>query len=621
MNEIPISIEKQEDQKKIRRLYPERVFNRATDIADKLTSLTNGQEHILHIPETERGDILHMEDALGEKLEQAFAINPFGVTFSPDYFLTDAGKDDYEKTIGEPFPEELNDTDSIEAFLFSVRNKFSDVEAKRLDALAKRSIKADEDLLIRNVISTLDDDGNISFDNLPLPRKSSVLLTPEKLVSKIGMYLELKKEVKHLRSAVPEYSQDSRWVREQLLQLYQKRINTALEEFKLECFSFAKSAKNEGPESLNKEEAALVAMAGTRGSEKNLSRYDKFFQGAEKDESGRYKQIGGSLLSLADEIESDHMINRIAGTDGLREHGLNEDFLRKTQLSGEELTAFAEETLATYGLLSDESNDTYSPEQSGPASDGKWRFVLRPHYRSFAIDGRRKTVVGPMKDYTVLGGLGTAIAHEIEGHVLQRTNREAIPLRILKKVGAGRSDVLVECGAMNNEALISKEITGTGSQGHPHYIRAMAKKLEGGDYFDCVRSFYESAMKSEKILLGIGKISREEFRKRAEGHIKTAVNRTKRLFRGSSDYSSNQPYLAKSKDTAYAEQVRLYTEFKKRGLEKFIYVGGIDIDFLPFMVKSGFLDPSSIKQPLFHSLKIWDRIKDRYQTNQETDSP
>lgn len=271
-----------------------------------------------------------------------------------------------------------------------------------------------------------------------------------------------------------------------------------------------------------------------------------------------------------------------------------------------------DEALAAYDALSSYPADSYNLSETGPAPDGKWRFVLRPEFRTFAVDSKRKVVKGPAKSFSVWEAIPVSIAHETEGHMLQHENRAQIPLRIFKEVGAGRSDVLAECGAMNNEDFVSRNAFGAGSLGHPHYLRAMERRAQGGNYFDCVRAFYESAMKSDQLLLSLGKIDEQDFVGRSKKNIALAVNRAKRLFQSSTKYSSEETFISKSKDTAYLEQIKLAREFHQRGLDKYTFIAGVDISNLPFLVESGVLDSKKIKAPTFHALKLWNQMKGEY---------
>lgn len=221
-----------------------------------------------------------------------------------------------------------------------------------------------------------------------------------------------------------------------------------------------------------------------------------------------------------------------------------------------------------------------------------------------AVDSKRKVIKCGIKKQSPAGLISVTLAHEIEGHVLQYENKTKIPLRLFKKLGGERSSIFAECGAMNNQGLVSQEAFGFAFPPHPHYIRAMVEKLRGGNYLDCIKAFHESTLRGPRLQKTLGQISEEVFKKEVKKSLKLAINRTKRLFREGSDFSSNQPFLTNSKDTVYLEQVKLFQELKQRGLEKYVFVGGANLNTLLFLMKSGFLDPKDIQTeiPLPHNL-------------------
>lgn len=595
-------------------LYPERVLDRITQTADQLEALEVGTRPLIELSEDERELILENENRLGEKLEQAYRISPRTPTFSPEYFLTEQGKADLEKTTGVAFPQNITTPKASEAFLFSLRHQLKNLKPDECSKLGDRSVRATEQSLIERLNDSMDEEGNISFSDIPIPRKLTLLTTPEKSIEKIRALYSLKQEVKALRDQSDTGNSFGK-VNDGILRLYQKRINTLLIDLKFSTFNLAQAVEDNSASDLTEEEKLLLQAAGKRRpSDKNVSRYDRLLQGAatDIDEGGKHTTLGDSIREFADEIEREYIEIQLSTSDSIREKGLDEARLKEASLSAADVKKMGDEALSAYGVLSSFPGESYSPNETGPAADGKWRFVLRPEYRTFSVDSKRKTVKGPAKNFSALEAIPVSIAHETEGHMLQHENRSQIPLRIFKEVGAGRSDVLAECGAMNNEDFVSRNAFGAGSLGHPHYLRAMERRAQGGDYFDCVQAFYESAAKADRMLLKLGKISEQDFIDRSKKNVALAVNRAKRLFQSSTQYSSKETFLSKSKDTAYLEQIKLAREFQRRGLDKYIFIAGIDIDDLPFLVEAGILDSKKIKPPIFHALKVWEKMKDGY---------
>ena len=224
-------------------LYPSRVLERAASIADALQELLEGKREIVRLSEEERTHILKEEERLGIELEQAFRIAPFNATFASEYFLTPVGRKDFEKTLDIPFPEEAGgNTPAIKRYLFSQRKTLASLPAKTVEEIARRSLKHSEDQLFESAKQTLQPNGSIALDRLPFPEKMTLLLTPEKTLLKIQALLALKRSIKDSFSKeIPGASPQYIYVRNGLIRLYQKRINTLLVDLKITGFHLAKS--------------------------------------------------------------------------------------------------------------------------------------------------------------------------------------------------------------------------------------------------------------------------------------------------------------------------------------------------------------------------------------------
>src|SRR5690606_38402758 len=134
----------------------------------------------------------------------------------------------------------------------------------------------------------------------------------------------------------------------------------------------------------------------------------------------------------------------------------------------------------------------------------------------------------------------------------------------------------------------------------------MAKRLEGGDYLECVKAFYDSALIILREAKKAGDLNEEEFKKEAQRKLELAINRVKRLYRSGVDYSSRSNFLVKSKDTVYFEQHLLMERLKKQGLEKAAYMIGADIKTQIILSKLGYLDYSKMELPDY-AFEIWER--------------
>jgi len=137
------------------------------------------------------------------------------------------------------------------------------------------------------------------------------------------------------------------------------------------------------------------------------------------------------------------------------------------------------------------------------------------------------------------------------------------------------------------------------------------KKLEGGNYIECTKAFYDDQKKVfiEKRNRDI--INDAEFKEKTRSALETAINRCKRLFRGDNK-NSNSRFLTKSKDTAYLEQLILMDKLQKQGMEKYAFVGSVNLRTLADLAEIGLIDLAQVKKPDLYSLEIWNKIKDNY---------
>jgi hypothetical protein len=140
----------------------------------------------------------------------------------------------------------------------------------------------------------------------------------------------------------------------------------------------------------------------------------------------------------------------------------------------------------------------------------------------------------------------------------------------------------------------------------------MVTKLNGGNYADCIKTFYESAIEPYKEMKESGTISPQQFETESKKNLKLAVNRVRRLMRSGGSYESKKGFITNSKDSAYLEGLILTEKLQEADLQKYIYLTQINIDALIFLLKSGLLSTEDIKAPTYKTLEIWEREKERF---------
>lgn len=599
----------------IRSLYPERASENIDAVLDAIWKLDSGEKEVIPLSEQERREILRFEDSLGNALEKTFDITPQSAVIHIEYLLTDSGRESFEKTFGIPI--EGQNASSIRKFLIENRMIIASAKTNARSDFSGEARAYSDEILLRSLSDTLDADGSVDIRAARNPESVPIVLNPEKNLEKIRRLRGFKDQLKKFRQDLSEnrsFNENEERIVQGVLDLYQRRANEML----VDQFSSAAIIQQEasviGEESLSQEEKSVLEFSiGLGNTEKNSSRFDKFIHGAGSgyDASGWREQISASLDRSAREIGDAYLASVLEKEESIRSKGLDEKKILEKNISWEEFKEMGDRTLEVYGILSDVSSEEYDASRTGPAQDDKWQFVCRDEYKSFSVDGKRKALKTAKKSVSV----GTAIpllAHEIEGHALQHENKSKIPLRLFRKVGGGRWQVFAECGAMQNQDIVSKEAFGFETIPHPHYIKAMRERLDGGDYLQCVQAFYESTLQELRLKKKLGKVDEGGFKKEATEKLSLAINRTRRLFSNPSFFQSPSEFLTNSKDTVYLEQVELYRKLKERSLEKYAYIGSANLKTIEFLLESGFLDPKTIRQPKFHALKIWESMQGKY---------
>lgn len=612
------SVQPPKTQSEAPRLYPERTSIGIEEKLQLLSDLEAGRVEKLIISEQDREILTDFENTLGAALEKIFAITPKEFVFYTEYLLSPSGRADFEQSVGISLPDDIITMDAAELFLYSATKNIAAMKAKERVAFAGRARDYSEDRLLQELLKEPEDSGTLALKQTSPPGRVSLLLTPEENRKKITSLRTFKGLIKRyqetLGKTVPDKSPAFKEILSGILDLYQSRVNLMIASSSSDAFIVEKKLASAGEKSLSSDEATLRNEAvGFSNIPRGLSRYDKFTHGASEYRDGWRQQAGEELRRFADEVEAIYINSTVLRNEAITKKGLNpEKVSDPNRFSPDVLDELARETLASYGLLSEIPASEYSSDRPGPAEDNKWQFVMSEEFKTMAVDSKRKVIKCGPKSQSAATAISITLAHEIEGHVIQHENKSRIPLRLFQKLGSGRTDVFAECGAMYNQDLVSKNAFGYDSPSHPHYLRAMEKKLQGGNYLECVQAFYQSAMKAPLLKKTLGKTTNTEFQKEARANLKLAINRARRLFNSGEDLSTSSRFLTNSKDTAYLEQIKLFRELSEHGAEKYAFILGANLDTLIFLIKSGFLNPADIKKPQYHALEIWERMKDEY---------
>jgi hypothetical protein len=179
-------------------------------------------------------------------------------------------------------------------------------------------------------------------------------------------------------------------------------------------------------------------------------------------------------------------------------------------------------------------------------------------------------------------------------------------------MGGGRAEAFAEGGAMAIQAELSKDLFGIESGAHPHYVKGMLAKLQGGGYGDVVKAFYQSEISPQVALFKQGALTEEAFRQERERALKLAINRSKRIMSGAKDVKGVD-FLTSSKDTVYLEQTLLAQKLNEAGVSFALNIVGVSLDNIIRLMKLGLLNPQNmVKLDLNFSKGIWEHQKAEY---------
>jgi hypothetical protein len=601
-----------------RKLYPERASENISSEIENLSKIISGEIPAWNISDQERAEVLEAESKLGEKLESIYAITPQSASFYLNYFLTQEGAEDFKNVTGIELPSDIREYADLEKFIYEHSSQLEAIGSKALEPLGGRSDKHHREEISKALLSSIDENGNIDVSLMPQNESVGLRLTPQLDFEKTKQLRDLKRELKAERKDIEQlrdHSEDYTAVLEGTFELYQRKINTMIASRADVFLTLRRKAELMGEEALTQDEKRALSLdSSSQDIPASLARYDKFIHGTsdEFDEAGWRKQISSKLIALADSQEQAYLSSVIKKEDGIAEKGLDSDLLSEKNIAPEEVERLCSETLAHYDLLSQYPASEYDPKRPGPAQDGKWQVVVKDTYRSLSVHGKQKVIKCPNEPQSITKLLSITIAHEIEGHVIQHENKSKIPLKLFDDIGSDRSAIFAEAGAMSNQDHVTKSAFGYESVSRPHYVRAMVKKLEGGNYADCVEAYYMSSIKPYRLQLEQGIIDESEFKKECATLLKTAVGSAGRLFRGGASKTDSYTHLPESKATVYLEQTQLALALKEHGLPELLNLTGVNAAALEFLLRAKFIDVADIQSPDFYSLQLWEGVKEKY---------
>lgn len=602
-----------------RNTYPERSFQYVDKAVERLKKLQNGEIKKAELTDGERAEILSFENRLGVELEEIFEIKINSASISPEFLLTEEGREAFSSQLG--FEIEGDSVETIKEFIFQNRKKISEVSGKKLQAFEGKARKHAEEKLQERIVATMKESGEIDVAGIELCQPINLLLNPGEALEKIRKLRDFKKRLKdELVNQGKGEIADYRETRQGIIEQYKRRVNELIAEQFGYVVKIRSLAEKVGEENLTENEKKfLQQFTGLRDFVLVYSKFDKFINGAEYeiDEKGYYRQIGVKLENYADELEKNYIENEKSKKQKAAERGLDLEKIKEKNIPKEIFVKYAEEFLEHYGQKSSMPSEEFDPQRKGAAPDGKWQFVPRDKYRTMEVDPDRRVIKAPTRDRSVQELIASLLGHEFT-HFIQALNRKKITLRLYEKVGGDRRQLLAEAGTMSMQSLVSEEIFGFKSLPQPNYVRAMARKINGGNYLDCVKVFYECSLRTY-LQTTEKEVNAQYLKKRAEELLGVALRSCRRLFRSGEDLNSKDSVLSKSKDTVYAEQLIVMERLREAGLEKYALIRGLNLDSLFFLLQNDFLRDDIESLDVDFIKNVWAQFKDAFVLKNENE--
>lgn len=603
------------------RLYRERPSSNLDPLINELKNLESGKSPRIELSEQEKAELLEFEAKLGEALENIEFIKVNEVLLYPEYFLTPQGKEEFKKTANWEIRGDTID-EVIKEIMLNRERLVKGKEYDELKELSSNSIDFEDRKILDAFESAVDENGEIGNLKAENPKRNILLYNVKEAIKKINALRQFRRQLKEVRNSLgkknvgfPDNLTKAKLV---ILELYRRKLNIFILSQTANPNYIRDLVDVVGIENLTEEEKELLQAyygehwSGPTGERRDqmASIADKIIRGTstDLDEKGNYKQIGEDLQVYADRIEEEYFRNELLKNEELEKRGLDPEKVLAENVTGETMAEFMEELLEVHNQKSRYPSSEFDSSRERSAPDGKWQAVAMKKFKKGSVESKQKVIEIPLINRTIIGTLGV-LAHEYV-HFLQALNRSLIPLRLFKEIGGDRAGIFGEGGSMEAQNHVQKEIFGIESIPHPHYIRAMAARLSGGNYLECVKAFYNSELGILRRKKPSGKFDRKELR----SLIKQAINRTKRLFRGGAvDFTSESGFLTNSKDTVYLEQRKLLDKLRGVNLEKYALMGGANLQTLIILTEVGLIDPEEIQGPRYDVIfRIWDRIKDQY---------
>ncbi|MFC1651822.1 hypothetical protein ACFL24_01545 [Patescibacteria group bacterium] len=647
-------------------LYRKRAFESVEENLDYFQKIESGEIEPLQLDELERKEVLDWEKELGNELESIWEREIAVQSFFTEYFLTTEGQKDLLILLKQEDnlqkAEEiykLKDVTQIEKFLLEHDQVISESSSsKEIKNIAGSSQNYAREAFLKSFDNGLGEAVN--------PHVTTLLSDSSEARSKIEELREFKDKLKGSWKEFENLEDNQSQSKKAVLNIYARRVNELIvgaygigaliakkqEILNLNDKDFRKVFENESAfisaldarkRLIEKKLEQGIPIDGSKESKRftgerlelNISRMDKFLYGASEyyNEEGEREAISGEIRELANSREEEIKASLKSIEEREKEKGINYH-IGQLKVKADEVVGWLKDFLKQQGMLSKFDPENYSPDRNERAKDNKWQIVREKGRKSFAVESYQGVIKSPIEfsgetqDKKIEVGFPLA-CHEIL-HAIQGDNEKKIGLKILDKIGSDRGSIMSEAGAVMIENAIKDELFGSMPGGLPNYLRAMERRVEGGNFKDCSEALFESAKRIHDYRLENNFITKDDYDRLINNTASAAFDDTLRLFRGNSNFSRNfyqlsnlsstEPFLWNSQPSVYLEQNMLVKELERLGQENLLLIRGVNFETLGDLLYSGLLTlkdipPKDVPEKIKNDfLEFFDEIKGKYET-------
>lgn len=504
--------------------------------------------------------VIAIDNELSELLSEAKgdhidSLNLFGI----EYFDTEEGRVLLQSIIDETETVISSDVqDDVVSVLDRIdwsklKGGSKDVRDRR-DKIIVEVNNHTRDRLFKDLKRVLiDEEEGYSIDDIVVPTKYDAVLDEDAVISRLTNLRLLKARLKRDESLYIGNPQLT-----SLYRAYREKVNLLIVNTIFDVVKIYDRNERLGDAS-GRYLPYIQSFKKSRARERNLSKFDLYRNGKGEIQDHRYTPFGSKLLSLVGGLKN--------------ENDVYPDLKKFETEYGENFIVTPEFVKDLFVVLL-ESNQFQG-----------WKVVIKEKAKTMSIETitehgivTRKTITIPKnlkRDfYTTHPSYLLAIVEHEFTHVLRAETRIMLDdsSGLFRDAGpiTARSNVSIEGAAVRREKITQGKL-GLKRPMSYQYFDAIERRLQGGNYIDCVIAFYYSYLRQH------GDTDKGKA-------LKSSIGGTKRIFGNLGNTKSKEGYLSRSDPLAYLEEdiVSLVDKY------------GLITPYVFYLVQSGLVDLKKI---------------------------